>query len=287
MKIKYLLIVALVVVLGSCSSSYRTGQTPDDVYYSPVPAQETYVVRGNSDERDSYNYPNSEEREIRRAIRDPRYRAVISSNVGYGYNPYMYNPYAYSPFGYSNFGYNPYGYNNYYGYKGYYDPFGYNPYNSYYGGYYPSYGYSPIIVGKTSNNTGPRKYNLGAYNTPSSPTRSFAPVPSTKTGRVNPSSAPLRTFDRTAPSPVKPREKTGVGNVIRRVFTPSDNREYTAPSNDRSNTRPTRSTPPVRTFDPPTRNTTPSRSFDAPARSVSPPASNTPSSSPVRSFRNN
>ena len=215
MKTKYLLIVGLVVVLGSCSSAYRTGQTPDDVYFSPVPAEETYVVRGNSDERNSYNYPNSQEREIRRAIRDPRYRAVISTNVGYGYNPFMYNPYAYSPFGYSSFGYNPYSYNNF-GYKGYYDPFGYNPYNSfnsynpYYGNYhnnyYPGYNYYPV-VGKSSNNTGPRKVNLGTYNPAPSTPRTM--TPGSKTGVIrNTHSAPVRRFD--TPRPVAPtKEKTG------------------------------------------------------------------------------
>ncbi|MEO6682729.1 MAG: hypothetical protein ABIN48_07860 [Ginsengibacter sp.] len=317
MKTKYLLIVGMMVVLASCSSAYRNGQTPDDVYYSPAPAAETYVVKKNSRDRDSYSYRNSEEREIRRAIRDPRYRNSVSFGMGYGsgspfgYTPYGYNPYASNPFGYNNFGYNPY--NPYYG-KGFYDPFGYNPnygYNSYYnynpyygsynpiyGGYYPPMNYYPV-QGKVSNNTGARKYNLGGY----TPTTAPRGLNNNRSGVVRPMpSAPVRTFDNRSTSPAK--EKTGVGNVIRRVFTPSENRTYTPSSNNRSER--SERTSPVRRFDPPARSTPPParstnqppvRTFDPPApapSSSSQPAATSQSNSssskesaPVRTFRNN
>ncbi len=325
MKTKYLLLVGLVVILGSCSTAYRSGQTPDDVYYSPVPATETYVVKQNSSDGDSYSSRNSDERDIRRAIRDPRYRSTVTFDVGYGYNPFGYNPYAYNPFGYNtnvynSFGYNSYGYNSYgynpysfnnYG-KGFYDPFGYNPYNSY-NPYYPSYGYNPYygsyyppvnyypVAGKTSNNTGPRKYNLGNYvpsGTPSGNKVNNTFVP-------NQYSAPVRSFNnRTTPAAPVQRERTGVGNVIQRVFTPSEPRTST-PSNRRTfSNPPTRSTQssnesrtmerrsndnpaPTRSFDPPARSTpAPTRTFDPPASSTPPPASNN-SSAPVRTFKNN
>ena len=43
MKIKHLLLVGALAALGSCTTAYRSGQTPDDVYYSPAPEQNTYV----------------------------------------------------------------------------------------------------------------------------------------------------------------------------------------------------------------------------------------------------
>ncbi len=314
MKTKSLLLVGLVVVLGSCSTAYRSGQTPDDVYYSPAPAAETYVVKNNSSDRNSYG--NAEEREIRRGINDPRYRSTVTFDVGYGYNPFGYNPYAYNSFGYNgfnsfgfnsfgnnSFGYNPYSFNNYG--KGFYDPFGYNPYYSY-NPYYPSYGYNPYYgsyphygnsfypsgnyypVGATrSNNTGPRKFNLGAY------TPSGSPVINRGNSSVVPnrSAAPVRSFNnRTTPTTPIQRERTGVGNVIQRVFTPSEPRRST-PSNRRTfSNPPTRSTQPSennRTMERPSNNNSaPTRSFDPPVRSTPPPATNN-SSAPVRTFKNN
>ena len=59
MKTKLLLLLGLIIILGSCSSAYRTGQTPDDVYYSPAPIQNGYVRTDNQDEKDSYAKNNS------------------------------------------------------------------------------------------------------------------------------------------------------------------------------------------------------------------------------------
>ncbi len=322
MKTKYLLLVGMVVVLASCSSAYRNGQTPDDVYYSPVPASESYVVKNNSKDRNSYRnnnsdeYSYSQEREIRQAIQNPRYRNSVSVSMGYG----GYNSYGYNPYGFNSFGYNPYygngfnnsfGYNPYYNYNPYYPSYGYNPG---YGKYYPSTNYYPV-PGKTSSNKGARQYNLGSY-TPASPSttpRGFSTPSKNGIFRSAPL-APVRTFEsRTSPTTPVRREKSGFGSGIRRVFTPSDNRTSTPPMENRRTER-SNNNPPVRTFDPPVRssqppvrstntppvrstNNPPVRTFD-PAPSVSAPtpspsasSSNTPAresnSAPVRTFRNN
>lgn len=313
MNAKSLLLVGLVVGLGSCSTAYRSGQTPDDVYYSPAPSSETYVVKNNSNERESYYYRNSEEREIRQAIRDPRYRSSISLGLGYGYNPYGYSPFGFNSFGFNSFGYNSFGYNPYSFYNyglGFYNPYGgYNPYygfNSYYSynPYYPGYNFNPYygnghynqgnyypVPGRTITNTGPRKYNLGAYSPSGTTPRGMNN--NTNSGRVNSSAAPVRSFNRTTPAPPAPIERRGVGNAIKRVFTPSADR---TPS--QSNNRRTFSNPPARSTQPsnnsrsmerPVNNTpppSPARSFDPPSRSTPPPATNS-GSSPVRTFKNN
>jgi len=301
MKTKYLILLGLIVVLGSCSSAYKTGQTPDDVYYSPAPAvsQDAYVV---AEKPNSY-YDRNEEQEIRRGIQDSRYRSNVTLDFGFGYNPYAYNPYGfnYSPysFNYSPYSYNPYSYNPYsmnpYGYKGYYDPYGFNNYsygfnnfgnynygynyfNPYYGSYYPPVYVYPGI-GRVTNST-PRKVNLGAYNNTgnSNNVRSNGRVINPGTNR-NSSAAPVRTFSQ----PQTQTRQTGVGNVIRRVFTPSTNerssssssnrREYNNNSNNsRSNTQPA----PVRTFDnSPSSNTRPSSGDN----------NSSSGSAPVRTFR--
>lgn len=296
MKTKYIFLFGLVVAFSSCSTAYRTGQTPDDVYYSPAPVQNTYVVSENQDDRNSYRYRNQEEEDIRRGIRDSRYRSNVSISLGsgyspynnYGYNAYSYNPYnSLSPYSYGyNPMYDPYRFDpffNPYTYNTYYNPYSYSKYGgNYYTGYYPAY--SPVIIvpstGRVNTNKGPRKYNLDSYNT-SSPNNGVRTGGNYKPGTQPSSLPPVRTFK-------KPNEKsgTGVGNVLRRVFTPSENtnREYSpARNNNRQYTPGTNST------------TTPSdggRSSTAPARTFSnPPAttnSNPPASTaPVRTFRKN
>ena len=239
MKIKHLLLLVVVAAFSSCSTAYRTGQTPDDVYYSPAPQEDSYVSTVTDQDKNSYAYRNQEDEDIRRGINDPVYRNAITFSMGmggYGYNPYSMNAYNSfnNPFyGYDGFGYNPYGM------KGMYDPFynsyGYNNLNYYYSpygyynsfslggyGYFPySYGYSPyyapiLFSGRSVNtNTGPRRYNLNVYNTNSQN--------NTTRGNVQP-------IRNTGTGTIQPSRGTGVGNVIRRVFAPSQRSTYVAPS---------------------------------------------------------
>lgn len=304
MKTKDLLLVGLVAAFSSCSTAYHTGQTPDDVYYSPAPAvQETYVATNNQSDRDSYANRNEEEQDIRRGIRDQRYRTGITLGIGYGYDPYSYSPfgYNYNPYNFNPYAYNPYAYNSF-GYKGIYDPYSYDPYNNFYspyysglglglgyGNYYGNYyggGYYPPIysypaIGNINTNTGARRYNLGAYNntgTTSNGVRNANGnyVPS----NISVSPSPVRTFRPTGQ--IQANQGTGVGNVLRRVFTPSNSRYYTpATSNNRTynNNSSDRSNNSERTYTPP------SRSFDNTPSSTPSSSGNSGGSAPVRTFR--
>lgn len=281
MKTKYILLLSLIIILGSCSTAYRSGQTPDDVYYSPTPQQNSYA-NNDQDGEDSYYSEDSEDgsyysadqenREIRRGIYDRRYRNSLSLNLGLGFGGY--SSFGYNSFGYNSFGYNPFGYYSYnpfghgyypFGYSGYYDPFSsYNPYyGGFYGGgfnngfnhgFYPSYGYL-----NTNTNRGIRRYDLGSYN--NGPIRSGKTF-NTRTIRSinnnNPNQAPIRSITR----PGQTRNAQD-GNNMRRVLTPQDrnydsrmesnrrvapNRMERSNSNqvtprriERSNTRPVRS----------------------------------------------
>ena len=55
MNTRLLFIALSIAGLSSCSTAYRTGQTPDDVYYSPERPQAAYVSTKNSEEDRHYN----------------------------------------------------------------------------------------------------------------------------------------------------------------------------------------------------------------------------------------
>lgn len=236
MKTIHLLLLGLIVIFSSCSTAYRTGQTPDDVYYSPAPAQDAYIRTDNQDEKDSYannSTYNNEDMGIRRGIKDSRYRNNVSINLGYGYNPYGYNSYGYNnPYDY----YNSYGYNNAY-INPYYNPYTLNCFPTSYSNYY----YSPQVYTYSKSRgvnriINPRKYNLGAYtnNTNTSiSNHGYSPVITTTT------SAPIRSITTTPSNgrtitPAAHNSGNGVGNFIRRVFTPDNNsnRVYQSESNN-------------------------------------------------------
>jgi hypothetical protein len=237
MKRRYLLIAGLFFTFASCSTAYRVGQTPDDVYYSPAPPQEEYVTTTNQQERDAYGYDNgssSEDYAIRRGINDLIYRNNSSLDFGYGYgDPYngygssLYSPYSYSnPYLYSGITFYPNNYN-------YYDPY-YSSYNYYYAPLY----FNLKPGNSVSNYNVPRRYNLGVYNRTGTISNYTTPV-ITNTG-----SAPVRTFATPAPA-----NTSGFGGFVRRIFTPNNasdratdiNNGRNANNNNNYNNTPTRS----------------------------------------------
>lgn len=154
MVTRILLIGLIAAGMTSCAT-YRTGQTPDDVYYSPGRVNETYVqVDRDEDGRVSYNDRNLEDRRLRQQIRDPRFR--FDDDIYW--NSPRYNSWGWNTW---NNPYNTWGWNSWN-----------NPYNSWawnnhgYGGYYNSWN-SPFICIPGSNNliviSGPAapKYSTG------------------------------------------------------------------------------------------------------------------------------
>ena len=123
---KNFLLLCSFVFFASCSAVYKSGQTPDDLYYS-----KPKVVVDNTNRYEKIDNVN-DERQIRMAAYDYRWRSL---NDRYDYN-YSYNPYTY-------------GYN--YGY--YYNPYYYS---------YPVYGQSTVFV--NPKNTTIRTTNLTSYN---------------------------------------------------------------------------------------------------------------------------
>ena len=125
MYAKILLIALSTVILMSCSTAYKTGQTPDDVYYSPT----KYGEEKNND-RTEIKRTTPEDLEIRMCAHDRRWR--------YFDDDYRYSnsPYHYYTCGCSNYSYY------------------YNPY----------YNIWPVYTSKViAPNTTPRMVNLNGY----------------------------------------------------------------------------------------------------------------------------
>ncbi len=103
---------AIAIIFTSCSSVYKTGQTPDDVYFSPArPAQSDEYVRSeqkddskyrNEDDRyrnEENRYRNEEDYYNDRYLRMKVRNRYVWSDLDYYYtNPYAYSPYAYKRF---------------------------------------------------------------------------------------------------------------------------------------------------------------------------------------------
>jgi len=275
MKTKHLFLLGIIAAFSSCSSAYRIGQTPDDVYFSPAPPQNNYVTSNNQQNKDTYAYNNtynSEDLAIRRGIGNPRYRNNISLDFGYGYNPYdyygssFYNPYSsfYNPYTYTGVTFYPYNYNYN---NSYYSP--------YYNNYYPPVYYIPKSGGAVSNYSGPRKYNMGVYNNNTNANPVYThPVQPTTTNSV-----PVRTFK------TQPTNTSGVGNFIRRVFSGgnSSNNSYNS-SNNRYNSGNSNNSSSSRTFD--TRSSNSNSSSNSNTNS-STSDNKSSGSAPVRTFKNN
>jgi hypothetical protein len=164
MKSSVLILALAALVFSSCTSAYKTGQTPDDVYYSPARPQDEYV---QVDKRDDARYYGSDE------YYEDRYLRMRVQNR-YRWSPlddyYLNSPYAYNYNFYS--GYNAYGgwnnpYNSYWCWNNYYNPY----YSSYYPGYSHYYPGGGVIIKNPVTYTRPSRpivFNSNSYGTPAS-----------------------------------------------------------------------------------------------------------------------
>jgi hypothetical protein len=184
MNTKLLLLAISVAAFSSCTTLYKSGQTPDDVYYSPARPAGGYGEERKEPQKDQVNNNNynSENRTIRLGINDPRWRYLDNN---YSSNLYI-NDYSYTPY---NYGFN-------YGY--YYNPFFWP---------YPVYG-SVFVTPSTPKNTTPRTTNLGAYN----PVYNNTHPNTTHGGGIR----PVRNYNNN-------NNGSAVGNVIRQIFSPGTN----------------------------------------------------------------
>lgn len=250
---KFILITLFAAGLSSCSAVYKMQQTPDDVYYSPAPRREEYVQVTDEEERGAYTPAENssygsgsywEDRALMRRINNPRLRNY-NFDYGYGSGYGFAYPYSY-PLGY------PYGFGSYYPYAYAYPVYAYPVYA------YPKTGYL------SSTYKAPRRFNLGTYTRPPVTTYTI----DGKTGRIRNTtgSYPARTAVRPPAN-----NGSGVGNLIRRVFTNPGGAGNSGINNSSSQSR---------SFEPSSRS-----SSISPSSGGSRPSGG--SNAPVRTFRNN
>ncbi|MEO6328678.1 MAG: hypothetical protein ABIO55_07095 [Ginsengibacter sp.] len=160
---------------------------------------------------------------------------------------------------------NPYDYG--YGYP--YD-YGYYPY----GNNYPVYS-NPKSGSSSPTFIGPRKYNLGTYTTPAV-TYTLDP----KSGKIMnaPASSSTRANGTPARSFNKPNNGTGVGNIIRKVFSGSGS----GAGDNNDNTSQSRSS---RSFEPSSRSNTTTNTNSSSSGSTRSSGSTSGGNAPVRSFK--
>ncbi len=160
MKTPILLLILVVLVLGSCTTAYKTGQTPDDVYYSPVrPQDETVREERKEESNDRYDDEYYDDRFLRMKVQN-RYRWsnlddwYYSDRYSIGYN-YYYGSFN-NPYNRWNYYYNPYCccLNNYnYGFINPKQPIAAQPVRK----YFNLAGYTNTTNNNTNNNRGMMK----------------------------------------------------------------------------------------------------------------------------------
>jgi uncharacterized membrane protein YgcG len=162
MKHSFLLLALAAVAITSCTSAYKTGQTPDDVYFSPQRPQSEYVAVKDRDDDRYYNGDDYySDRQLRMKVQNRNQWSSLdewyynSDRYSYSYYDGFYGNNPWTANSYWNYNYNPY-------YSGYFNPY-YSSYN-----YYNPY-YSPVIFVNSKNNNyavpnRPRMYNLNTYN---------------------------------------------------------------------------------------------------------------------------
>ena len=87
MNSKFLLIVLSFAGFSSCTTAYKSGQTPDDVYFSPVRPSNDRVRSNENTERTVYN-SSTYDPTINNRVNNRRWRRYHDYDYGYGYNSY-------------------------------------------------------------------------------------------------------------------------------------------------------------------------------------------------------
>lgn len=213
MKLHLSLVAISVAALTSCSTAYKTGQTPDDVYFSPIPQREEYVKSEREDDRrNRYDEEYYDDRYLRMKVR----------------NHYRWNDlndwYSYERWGF--------GHNYYWG--SYYNP--YNTWNYYYNPYCCCQGNTYYSNPKTTSyqpQVKPRVFNLGGYtNTGYNNSNNSSNNKTVRTVSTRP------VYNNTNTNSGSGRSKeSGFSNTIRTIFEGNNNNNNSGPSGSSGSSR--------------------------------------------------
>lgn len=87
---RVILAVSLASIMMGCSTAYRSGQTPDDVYFSPVRGESEYVSTERNDEYSASAVP-MEDRYLRMKSQSRSRWNTFDDDYAYWNNPYWNN----------------------------------------------------------------------------------------------------------------------------------------------------------------------------------------------------
>src|SRR6187200_3520895 len=208
MKRQILLLAITAAALSSCTTAYKTGQTPDDVYFSPTRPQDEYV-RVEEKEEPRYDDNYYDDRYLRMKVHN---RTQWNDFDDW----YSYERYGYSANRFYGSYYNPYTSWNYY-----YNPYCHNNVIAYYPG---QTGHPGQIINVAQNVPKPRNFNLASY---------------TNTNFNNTNSNSNFKMNSYKPGTSKPiynnrNSNDGFSNTLKQIFNTansnSSNSSYTPPS---------------------------------------------------------
>jgi len=169
MQRQIFLLAITAAALSSCTTAYKTGQTPDDVYFSPTRPQDEYVrVEEKEDKQYRYDDEYYDDRYLRMKVQNRSQWSSLDDWYAYDRYGYRMNSYYgtyYNPYTSWNYHYNPYCRNN-------------------------VIAYHPGYQGQTSvaqNVSRPRPFNLASYTgTTYNNANNSVKMNSYKTGMVRP-----------------------------------------------------------------------------------------------------
>jgi uncharacterized membrane protein YgcG len=197
MRSSILLLVLSAAILSGCSSAYKTGQTPDDVYFSPERQHDEYVRV--KDDKDDNKYKGDDEYYDDRYLRMKVHNRSMWSDLD---DSYFYNPrYSYSSYYNWNNPWSPYTYWNYY----------YNPYCG-----HSISGFSSYSRVSTISYNQPRIFNLNTYNNNQLTNNNYT-TPKANLANYN---QPVRVFNT---SNSNNNSNSNAGNMLRNIFGGSNN----------------------------------------------------------------
>ncbi|HEX7903403.1 MAG TPA: hypothetical protein VF487_05960 [Chitinophagaceae bacterium] len=209
-----LLLLAFIttVVFTNCTTAYKTGQTPDDVYFSPAQPQDEYV---RVERKENRRYEGTDEyyddRYLRMKVQNRNRWNDLDDWYYYG-NRYNYSYYNYN---YWNNPWTPYTYWN-------------CTYNPYYQG-------TVIISPRSSVYSAPRTFNLNNYNSASIANNNYS-NPKTAGGTNGPRYN-YSTSQNSSGNSNSTRSNGNTGSFLRNVFTGNNNSSSnSSSSNTNTNT---------------------------------------------------
>lgn len=208
MQRQILLLAITAAALSSCTTAYRSGQTPDDVYFSPLRPQDEYVrTEEKQDHRYQYDEQYYDDRYLRMKVHNRSQWNDLDDWYAYdryGYRANYYYGSYYNPYTSWNYYYNPYCRNN---------VIAYNPVGH------------PGQTGQTSVGniaSKPRAFNLASY---------------TNTNFNNANSTNMNSYKVGMGSPVYNNRNNGFSNTLKQIFnsgtsinSSSNNNSYSPPS---------------------------------------------------------